>query len=293
MGESENKSINQNNIQWFPGHMMKALHLIEREIKNVDMTITILDARAPLSSLNPEVDGIVKSKPVLYILNKRDLADSAVTPLWEKYFIKEGAKALPLDSKNTKNTKSVHNAISSLCDGLLSRRREKGITGKKINIMTVGVPNAGKSTFINLLAGSRVTRTEDRPGVTRGKQIINTDKYTLVDMPGVLPRKFKDRKTAANRAFIGSVRDDILDIEEIVCSLLDEIKYNYPGKLCERYKLESRDLMVESYEILETIGKKRGMLLSGGVVNTERAAQMVLDEFRGNKLGGITLERPV
>lgn len=286
------KNINGKNIHWFPGHMMKTLRLMEKEIKNVDVVIVLLDARIPYSSQNPEIDAIIKNKPKVYILNKRDLADNTITNSWIKYFKDKGQGAIALNSKTGKNSKNVINQIENELKDLLKRRQDKGIDGTKISAMMVGIPNVGKSTFINSLAGTQRAKAQDRPGVTRGKQWVTVGNLDLLDMPGVLWRKFENQNVAANLAFIGSIKDDILDIETLAVSLISDIKNIYPDMLIERYKLTSEDIEMESYDILCKIARKRGMLLPGGIENTERAAIMLCDEFRSSKLGKISLERP-
>lgn len=287
------KNVNSQQIHWFPGHMMKTLRLMATEIKNVDVVIVLLDARIPFSSKNPEIEEIIKNKNRIYILNKQDLADPEITAQWIKYFRDHETGAIALNSKTGKNFSNVNQQIEKELKDLLARRQARGIEGTKIRAMLVGIPNVGKSTFINGMAGEQRARAEDRPGVTRGKQWITIDNFDLLDMPGVLWRKFDNQNIAANLAFIGSIKDQILDIETLAVSLIDQIKENYPQMLMERYSLTKEDLEIENYDILGKIAKKRGMLLPGGVENTERAAIMLCDEFRASKLGRITLERPM
>lgn len=286
------KNVNGKNIHWFPGHMMKTLRLMSQEIKNVDVVIVLLDARIPYSSQNPEIEEIIKNKPKVYILNKQDLADPAITNRWIKYFKDNGQGAIALNSKTGKNSKKVITEIERELQDVIERRQIKGIDGTKITAMMVGIPNVGKSTFINSLAGTQRAKARDKPGVTRGKQWVTVGNLNLLDMPGVLWRKFENQKVASNLAFIGSIKDDILDIETLAVSLINAIKNIYPKMLIERYKLEESDIEMEDYDILCKIARKRGMLLPGGIENTERAAVMLCDEFRDSKLGKISLERP-
>lgn len=287
-----NDLINQRQIQWFPGHMAKTLRIMEASLKQVDVVLQLLDARIPYSSLNPEIARITKGKPHLYVLNKADLADPYVTSRWIEYFKREGDGCIALSSKNRAGIAGVKAAIDQELEALLERRSLKGMAGAKIRVMVVGIPNVGKSTFINSFAGTAKAKAADKPGVTRGKQWVSVGNYDLLDMPGVLWKKFESYKTASNLAFIGSIKDDILDIEEIAVGLLEEMQHVDPQKLAERYRLSEEDLMLEPYDLLEVIGKKRGMLMSGGAVNTERAAIMLVDEFRASKIGRISLEKP-
>ncbi len=289
---SENTNSNLGTIQWFPGHMTKTFRVMEKEIKNIDVVIILLDARIPYSSQNPEVEKLIKNKPRIYILNKRDLADENITNQWIKYFKSNGMGAIAINSKTGKNSKVIVDKVHAELSELLERREKRGIEKLKIKAMMVGIPNVGKSTFINSLAGTRRAKAQDKPGVTRGKQWVTVGDLDLLDMPGVLWPKFENQNVAANLAFIGSIKDDVLDIEELAVALISELKEIYPELLKDRYKLTDEDLQGESYEILCTIARKRGMLLPGGVENTERASIMLCDEFRGSKMGRISLERP-
>ena len=289
---SENTNSNLGTIQWFPGHMTKTFRVMEKEIKNIDVVIILLDARIPYSSQNPEVEKLIKNKPRVYILNKRDLADENITNQWIKHFKSNGMGAIAINSKTGKNSKVIVDKVHAELSELLERREKRGIEKLKIKAMMVGIPNVGKSTFINSLAGTRRAKAQDRPGVTRGKQWVTVGDLDLLDMPGVLWPKFENQNVAANLAFIGSIKDDVLDIEELAVALISELKEIYPELLKDRYKLTDEDLQGESYEILGTIARKRGMLLPGGVENTERASIMLCDEFRGSKMGRISLERP-
>ena len=286
------ENVNHKNIQWFPGHMARTLRVMEQEVRHVDVVLILLDARIPRSSLNPEIERITAGKPHLYLLNKADLADPDATAQWVRYFTRNGDACLAVNSKKRSGGVPVRNAIDEELAGLLARRAGKGMSGARIRVMLAGIPNVGKSTFINSFAGSARAKAEDRPGVTRGKQWVAVDGYDLLDMPGVLWKKFDSLETASNLAFIGSIKDDILDVESLAMSLADEMRRMHPDRLAERYKLSAEDLELEPYELLEQIGRRRGMLMSGGVVDTERAARVLVDEFRAAKMGRITLERP-
>ena len=286
------ENVNHKNIQWFPGHMARTLRVMEQEVRHVDVVLILLDARIPRSSLNPEIERITAGKPHLYLLNKADLADPDATAQWVRYFTRNGDACLAVNSKKRSGGVPVRKAIDEELAGLLARRAGKGMSGARIRVMLAGIPNVGKSTFINSFAGSARAKAEGRPGVTRGKQWVAVDGYDLLDMPGVLWKKFDSLETASNLAFIGSIKDDILDVESLAMSLADEMRRMHPDRLAERYKLSAEDLELEPYELLEQIGRRRGMLMSGGVVDTERAARVLVDEFRAAKMGRITLERP-
>lgn len=292
MSRAEVQASNQYNIQWFPGHMARTLRMMEEEIRNVDASLVLLDARIPLSSLNPEVERITARKPKLYVLNKADLADPDVTADWVRYFHAAEAGCVAISAKEKGGTAAVRRAIEKELRDLLARRQVRGMGGAKIQLMLCGIPNVGKSTFINTFVGSARAKAADRPGVTKGKQWIGTEKFDLLDMPGVLWKKFDSHTIASNLAFIGSIKDDILDVEELAMNLLDEVRRNYPEKVAERYKLDAETLRLPPYELLEAIGRRRGMLVSGGEVNMERCAIMLVDEFRASKWGRISLERP-
>lgn len=285
-------SLNQRQIQWFPGHMAKTLRLIGAELKNVDAVLVLLDARIPASSLNPEIEALLGDKPRIYVLNKSDLADPRVTNQWLSYFKGTHSACVAISSKKKGAAAGVRAEVDRALTPLLERRAQKGMAGAQIRLMLVGIPNVGKSTFINSFAGSQRAKAEDRPGVTRGKQWVTVGGYDLLDMPGVLWKKFEDLRTATNLAFIGSIKDDILDMEEIAAELLTEVKKLYPDKLAQRYKLSEQQIELDRYELLEAIGRKRGMLISGGEVDLTRAAITVVDEFRASKLGNLSLESP-
>ena len=225
-------------------------------------------------------------------MNKADLADPDITAQWLAYFKSAGAGCLPMNSKQSGKAGAVKGPIEKELSALMERRRKKGMIGARIRVMVVGIPNVGKSTFINSFAGAARAKAANKPGVTRGKQWITVDDYDLMDMPGVLWKKFDSLETATNLAFIGSIKDDILDIEELACGLLSGVRAIYQQRLMERYKLDEQALALPPYDLLQAIGAKRGMLISGGEVDTERAAKMLVGEFRASKWGRISLERP-
>lgn len=280
-------------IQWFPGHMAKTRRAITANLKLVDAVAEIVDARAPLSSRNPEMDRLTAGKPRVILLNKCDLADEKATQKWISYFGNNGITALAVDCKSGKGLKSfIPTVKTKVLKELMEKREKNGMSNAPVRLMIVGIPNVGKSSLINKLAGSKRAKVEDRPGVTRIKQWVKLgNNIELLDMPGVLWPKFEDQSVAIKLAFTGAVSDDILDIETLAMKLLVFLKENYPQSLIERYKLEYSD-DEKGLDLLEKVGKKRGMMISGGEVNTERAAITVIDEFRSAKLGRITLELP-
>ena len=280
-------------IQWFPGHMAKTRRLIASNLSLVDAVVEIVDARSPLSSRNPEMDHMTKNKPRLVLLNKSDLADERTTQQWINYFRRNDSEALAVDCKSGKGLKSILPTLkNTVLKELMDKRERNGMKGAAVRLMIVGIPNVGKSSLINKLAGSKRAKVEDRPGVTRTKQWVKLDNNTeLLDMPGVLWPKFEDQSVAVRLAFTGAISDDILDIETLAMKLLSYLAEIYPNSLTERYKIELSEEDT-GLDLLEKVGKKRGMMISGGEINTERAAITVLDEFRSGKLGRITLEAP-
>jgi len=280
------------NIQWFPGHMTKAIRMMEENLRLIDVVIELVDARLPQSSRNPKVDELVGSKPHLILLNKSDIADPEATKAWVKYFSGKGIAAVSVSSTTGKSLNFVFDKCKELLADKIEKQREKGIVNRSIKIMVCGVPNVGKSSFINKLSGKKSAVTGDRPGVTKGKQWIRlANNFELLDTPGILWPKFDDDEVGLRLAFTGAVKDEIIDVEELACHLLVFLRDNYPEALASRYKMtETEDL--EGYELLEYLGKKRGFVVSGGEIDTERAAHILLDEFRGAKLGCITLEKP-
>ena len=283
------------NIQWFPGHMTKTRRLMEANLKQVDIVVELLDARIPQSSRNPEIDRLVGRKPRVVVLNKCDAADPKATAAWAAWFEKRQIPVVPTDCRSGKGIAQLLPTVRDVLKEELHRREARGMAGKPVRMMIVGIPNVGKSSLINKLAGSKRARVEDRPGVTRGKQWVTLPNgVDLLDMPGVLWPKFQDPLVGERLAFIGSVKDDILDVEHLAMRLLLYLREAYPQLLASRYGLEQTEIREteEPYELLCLIGRKRGMLVAGGEVNTERAAIVLLDEFRGGKLGRISLELP-
>jgi len=280
-------------IQWFPGHMAKTRRMITANLKMVDAVVEITDARIPQSSRNPDLNNLISGKPRVILLNKCDEADDKTTEKWLNYYKSPDIYAMAADCRSGKGLKNFVPMIKEVLKDLLERRKAKGIIGAPLHLMIVGIPNVGKSSFINRMAKSKKTKVEDRPGVTREKQWVKIDEeIELLDMPGVLWPKFEDKLVGEKLAFTGAVKDDILDIELLASRLLSFLCENsYKDKVISRYNIEISD-EDEGYEILEKVGRKRGMLISGGEVNTERAAITVLDEFRSGKLGKITLEEP-
>lgn len=278
-------------IQWFPGHMTKTRRMIQSSLSLVDGVVEVLDARIPISSRNPEMDKLVKDKPRMLLLNKSDMADDSSTEKWIDYYKSKGFTVLKTDCKSGNGLKGFLPAVKgNMLKQLIEKRRGKGIEGAPIRLMIVGIPNVGKSSFINRMAKSKKAKVEDRPGVTRNKQWIKFGgNVELLDMPGVLWPKFEDQGVARKLAFTGAVKDDILDIEALAAFLLENLSVNYPEAVSERYKIDKSG---DGFELLSELGRKRGMLVSGGEVNTERAAITLLDEFRSGKLGKITLELP-
>ncbi len=284
--------IDAPSIQWFPGHMAKTRRLIGESLSLVDLVIELTDARIPQSSRNPELDKWLLDKPRIIILNKSDCADENITKQWVEYYKKKGIRAVMADCKSGKGVAGIIPAVKAELTELLERRAAKGIAGKPIRVMVVGIPNVGKSSLINKLAGSKRAKVEDRPGVTRGRQWVKiSNELELLDMPGVLWPKFEDQTVGEHLAFTGAVKDDVIDIELLAMRLLQLLNRDYPQLLQERYKVEAAE-DTEAYELLTMVGRKRGMLISGGEVNTERAAITVLDEYRSGKLGRISLEKP-
>ena len=281
-------------IQWFPGHMAKTRRLMKANLPLVDVVVEITDARVPASSRNPEMKNLVGGKPRVVVLNKCDMADEALTAEWIEYYRANGVKAIAMDCRSGKGLNKLVPTVKEVMKKELEKRAAKGMEGKPIRIMVVGIPNVGKSSFINRVAGGKRTKVEDRPGVTRGKQWVTLEKgLDLLDMPGVLWPKFEDKTVGEHLAFTGAIKDDILDTELLAMRLADLLNREWHSLLCERYKLTDEETAdIEPYDLLSLIGAKRGMKVSGGEVNTERAAAMLLDEFRGGKIGRITLEMP-
>lgn len=282
------------NIQWFPGHMTKTKRQIQASLKLVDAVAEILDARIPLSSKNPDLQKLIQNKPKVVLLNKCDMANQTATSRWIDYYASQGITAIAVDCKSGKGLNKFAPAVNNVLSERRERLKAKGMVNPMLRIMIVGIPNVGKSSFINRVAKQNRAKVEDRPGVTRGNQWYSIAKnIEMLDTPGVLWPKFDDKMVGERLAFTGAVKDQILDTELLAVRLLDFLRSLKPADFIARFKLEDIDLdAIDSYELLNVIGKKRGMLISGGEINTERAAIMLLDEFRSGKLGRITLEMP-
>lgn len=281
-------------IQWFPGHMTKTKRQIQSSLKLVDVVAEIIDARIPVSSRNPDLAKLVQNKPRVILLNKCDMANQTATKMWIDYFKKQNLVAIPVDCKSGRGLDKFAPAVNTVMSHKIARLKEKGMVNPTIRIMIVGIPNVGKSSFINKMVKKNRAKVEDSPGVTRGNQWYTIAKnLEMLDTPGVLWPKFDDKTVGEHLAFTGAVKDQILDIELLAVRLLDFIKELKPADFITRFKLENEDIEnIDSYELLKMIGKKRGMLVSGGEIDTERAAIMLLDEFRSAKLGRITVEMP-
>ena len=280
-------------IQWFPGHMTKTRRKIQASLKLVDAVAEIIDARIPVSSRNPELHKIIENKPRIILMNKCDMADPSQTARWVSYYQKEGVLAIPVDCKSGRGLNQFIPKVRELPKDRIIQWEQKGMVNRTIRVMIVGIPNVGKSSFINRMAKQNRAKVEDRPGVTRGNQWFTIGKaFDLLDTPGVLCPKFDDPNVGEKLAFTGAVKDQIVDTEQLASRLLEVLRDEYSAMLAARYKLEKYDLRpLQGYELLELIGRKRGMLASGGEIDTERASIMVLDEFRSAKLGKITLEQ--
>lgn len=273
------------NIQWFPGHMTKTRRLIEADLKMVDAVVEITDARIPQSSRNPILDELVGNKPRIMIMNKCDVADDKATERWKRYYERRGICVIVCDCRTGKGINKFLPTVKRLLNDLIERRKARGMIGKALRLMVVGIPNVGKSSFINRMANSKKTKVGDRPGVTRGKQWVSIDKdVELLDMPGILWPKFDDKDVAQKLAFTGAVKDEVVDTAELAKSLGELLLRDYPELVKARYKIAGED------DILTEIAQKRGMLISGGEPDVERAAATLLDEFRGGKIGRITLD---
>lgn len=278
------------NLSWFPGHMTKTKRMIASELPHMDAVCEILDARIPLSSRNPDVDDLTAGKPRLIVLNRADQADPAQTRRWSQYFRAKGWAVLEANAKGGVGTGKFAAAVRELLREKLEAYAAKGQVGRVVRVMVLGIPNVGKSTFINKVAKRKTAKAEDRPGVTRSKQWVPVDAtLELLDTPGILWPKFDDPEVGKRLAFTGAVKDDVLDIEELACYLMDYLAAHYADVLTERYKITVEDGDT-GYDLLEKAGRKRGFLMRGAQVDTERMARILLDEFRGGKLGRFTLE---
>ncbi len=288
------KEENAQSIQWFPGHMTRTRRQIEKSLSLVDAVAEVIDARIPMSSRNPVLDSIIKGKPRVVLLNKCDMADPNKTARWIQWFRTKGIPAVAVDCKSGKGLNGFIPAVQEVLKEKIQAWKSKGMVGRVIRVMIVGVPNVGKSSLINRLCKGGKADVADRPGVTRQNRWFTIGKgFELLDTPGVLWPKFEDKLVGEKLAFTGAVKDDVVDTEHLASRLLEFLAESYPQEIIRRYKLDGIDVVAyPGYELLEMIGKKRGMLVSGGEVNTERASIAVLDEFRGAVIGRITLESP-
>lgn len=278
------------NYQWYPGHMTKAKRMMQEDMKLIDLVIELVDARAPMSSRNPDIDGLAKNKARMLLLNKADLADEGQNVQWTEYFEKKGFFVVKINSRSGAGIKTVHSMIQEACKEKIERDRKRGILNRPIRAMVVGIPNVGKSTFINTFAGKACAKTGNKPGVTKGKQWIRLNKNVeLLDTPGILWPKFEDQSVGLKLAMIGSIKDDILNIEELSLELIPFLTSNYRGVLKERYQCEEDR---EPLNILEEIAQNRSCRLKGDELDLKKASSLLIDDFRNGRLGKITLEFP-
>ena len=284
--------MNDKVIQWFPGHMTKTQRQIKNDLPNIDAVIEVIDARAPFSSKNPNLAAVIGNKPVLIVFNKSDLADDKITDLWIAHYKQQGLASVKTNCKMKSGTNSVIPAVKNLLKDKLSMYEKKGMSGRPIRLMVIGIPNSGKSSLINHLAKEKRTKVEDRPGVTRGKQWISIGGgIELLDTPGVLWPKFENQDSALKLAFTGAIKDDVLDLEWLCLNMIHFLREEYPFSLDNRYKIISANFS-DDLSLFQEIGKKRGFLMSKGEINTVRTSIMLLDEFRAGLLGKISLEKP-
>ncbi len=285
--------MSEKQIQWFPGHMAKTKRLISENLKNVDIVIEILDARIPYSSRNPVISKLCAQKPVIILLNKASLADQKITKYWSDKYTDSNTVCIETDCITGKGIDQLPVAIKKLLSNKIEKYDAKGMSGRSVKAMVVGVPNVGKSSLINKICGNKKAKVENRPGVTLDKQWVSTNiGILLLDMPGILWPKFEDKTVGENLAITGAIKDDILDIESIATALVSRLRHSYPELLCQRYKLDSIEKYSElgDYDLLLAIGKKRGCIISGGEIDSERVANMIIDEYRAAKIGRISLD---
>ncbi len=279
------------NIQWYPGHMTKAKRAMQEDIKLIDLIIELVDARAPLSSRNPDIDVLGKGKARMILLNKADLASEVANTAWSNYFNEKGFQVMKIDARSKATLKQINAVIQEACKEKIERDSRRGILNRPVRAMVVGIPNVGKSTFINSFAGKAAAKTGNKPGVTKGNQWIRLNKQVeLLDTPGILWPKFEDQQVGLKLASLGSINEDILNKEELACELVTFISRLHPGLLSEHYKIEEEGK--KTYEVLEAIAESRACLTKGGGFDLSRASKLLLDDFRGGKLGRITLEMP-
>lgn len=277
-------------FQWYPGHMTKAKRMMQENIKLIDLVIELVDARIPLSSRNPDIDELGKNKARLVLLNKADLAEDKWNDAWAEYFKKKGFSVVKVDSRKGGGIKSIQGVIREACAEKIERDRKRGILNRPVRAMVVGIPNVGKSTFINALAGKACAKTGNKPGVTKGKQWIRLNKQVeLLDTPGILWPKFEDQEVGLKLAFIGSIKDEVLQTEELAAELIHFLRTAYPEVLADKYDIEMDE---DDYVVLNHIAKSRNCIVRGNELDTEKAALLLLDDFRNGKLGRLTLEYP-
>lgn len=278
------------NYQWYPGHMTKARRMMQENLSLVDLIIELVDARVPQSSRNPDIDALGKNKYRLILLGKADLADPKANQRWMSYFQEKGIPALEINAKSGKGVKSIQGLVQEVCREKIERDRKRGILNRPVRAMVAGIPNVGKSTFINAFAGRTCTKTGNKPGVTKGKQWIRMNKgIELLDTPGILWPKFEDQKVGMRLAFIGSINDEILQIEELSLDLIAFLQAEYPGRLSERFEVDEKQTPLD---VLIEISRRRRCFLKGEEPDLRKTSAILIDEFRGGKLGGITLELP-
>ncbi len=278
------------NYQWYPGHMTKAKRMMQENIKLIDLIIELVDARVPISSRNPDIDELGKNKSRIVLLNKSDLADPAMNKHWMAYFEEQGAHVLEINSKTGAGIKSIQGMVQEACREKIERDRKRGIVNRPVRAMVVGIPNVGKSTFINSFAGKACTKTGNKPGVTKGKQWIRLNKnLELLDTPGILWPKFEDQEVGMKLAFIGSMNDEIIIMDELACDLIQILKNRYPKAIVERYDISIQDTNADT---LKEIAESRKCYTKGENLDLEKAAAILIEDFRSGKLGRITLEQP-